>query len=157
MQNLKIKIQNCGYSLLEMLITFFIIAIIATILFSAFAVFRQSNDLQSAGETIIGILRDARSRAVGSQDKKTYGVHFETAKTVLFKGSVYSVLDPANETYLLPESLEISAISLTGGASDTVFSILIGTTTATGTVTISSKRDASKTRTITIFSTGNVQ
>lgn len=146
-----------GYSILELLLSFAIIAIIATILFSAFAVFRQSNDLQSAGETIIGILRDARSRAIGSQEKKTYGVHFETAKTVLFKGSVYSASDPDNETYLLPQTVELSAISLTGGASDTVFSILGGTTTASGTITLSSKRDASKTRTITIFSTGNVQ
>lgn len=148
---------DSGYSLLELVLSFAIIAIIATILFAAFAVFRQSNDLQSTQETIIGILRDARSRAVGSQDKKTYGVHFEAAKTILFKGFAYSALDPANETHLLPESLEISAISLTGGASDTVFSIMIGTTTATGTVTISSKRDPSKTSTITIFSTGNVQ
>lgn len=151
---MKLMRPDSGYSLLEMLITFFIIAIIATILFSAFGVFRQSNDLQAAEETIIGILRDARSRAVGSQDKKIYGVHFETTKTVLFKGSAYSASDPANESYVLPESVEISAISLTGGAVDTAFSILGGTTTASGTITLSSKRDSSKTRTITIFSTG---
>ena len=143
--------------MLEMLISFFVIAIVATILFSAFGVFRESNDLQSARETIIGLLRDARSRAIGSQDKKTYGVHFETAKAVLFKGAVYSASDPANEPYFLPVSVEISARSLTGGAVDTIFSILGGTTTASGTITLSSKRDSSKTRAITIFSTGVVE
>ena len=98
--------------MLEMLISFFIVAIIATILFVAFGAFRESNDLQSAQETIIGILRDARSRSVGSQDKKTYGVHFEATKAVLFKGSVYSASDSANEAYILPTLVKISSITL---------------------------------------------
>ncbi|OGF62990.1 hypothetical protein A2926_04520 [Candidatus Giovannonibacteria bacterium RIFCSPLOWO2_01_FULL_44_40] len=157
MKNVKWKMENGGFTMLEMLISFFIVAIIATILFVAFGAFRESNDLQSAQETIIGILRDARSRSVGSQDKKTYGVHFEATKAVLFKGSVYSASDSANEAYILPTLVKISSITLSGGAVDTVFSILGGTTTASGTVTISSQRDQSKTRTITIFSTGGIQ
>ncbi|OGF49310.1 hypothetical protein A3G55_01400 [Candidatus Giovannonibacteria bacterium RIFCSPLOWO2_12_FULL_44_25] len=146
-----------GFTLLEAVVSVSIVIAIAAILFSAFAVFRESNDLQAAGETIVGILKDARSRAIGSQDKTTYGVHFETAKVVLFKGSVYSSSNSANEVYILPAPVEISAISLTGGAVDTVFSILGGTTTTSGTVTLRSKRNTSKTRVITIFSTGNVQ
>ena len=146
-----------GVTLIELLVSIFIIAVVATIFMSAFSTFRENSQLTEAHSAIIGILKDARSIATSSQGKTTYGVHFETAKAVLFKGSTYSASDASNESYVLPAPVEISAISLTGGAADTIFSILGGTTTASGTVTLRSKKNTSKTRVITIFSTGTVE
>ena len=144
-------------TLIELLASIFIIAILATIFMSAFSTFRENSQLSEAHSAIIGVLKDARSRTLSSQNKSNYGVHFEAAKAVLFKGNIYNSADASNEPYFLPSSVQISAINLTGGAADTVFTRLLGTTTASGTVTISSKRDVGSTRVITILGTGNAQ
>ena len=144
-------------TLIELLASIFIIAILATIFMSAFSTFRENSQLSEAHSAIIGVLKDARSRTLSSQNKSNYGVHFEAAKAVLFKGNIYNSADASNEPYFLPSSVQISAINLTGGAADTVFTRLLGTTTASGTVTISSKRAGGSTSVITILSTGNAQ
>ena len=144
-------------TLIELLASIFIIAILATIFMSAFSTFRENSQLSEAHSAIIGVLKDARSRTLSSQNKSNYGVHFEAAKAVLFKGNIYNSADASNEPYFLPSSVQISAINLTGGAADTVFTRLLGTTTASGTVTISSKRDVGSTSVITILGTGNAQ
>lgn len=146
-----------GVTLIELLVSIFIIAVIATVFMSAFSAFRENSQLSEAESAIIGILKDARSRTLSSKNKSDYGVHFETAKAVLFKGNVYNSADASNEPYFLPTAVQIGAINLTGGAVDTVFTRLLGTTTASGTVTISSKRASGATRVITILSTGNAQ
>ncbi len=146
-----------GMTILEILISAVIIVMVISILWSALSSFRNSNDITSANATIIGVLQDARARSLASQSNTNYGVHFETTKTVLFLGNSYSSSTTTNEVYLLPGSVQISAVGLTGGAVDVVFSRLGATTTVSGTVTIASKRDSSNTKTITIFSTGVVQ
>lgn len=145
-----------GFTLLEILISVAILAIVATMFVGVFGGWRASGDLEDARSNIIGMLKDARSKTLASESNAAYGVHFETLKTVLFKGAVYNALDPANKNYILPSSAEISNINLTGGAVDTVFTRLLGTTTASGTITIESKRDQN-TRVITIFATGNTE
>jgi|SRR3989338_5553248 len=144
-----------GVTLLEILISVAIIAVVATMFVGVFGGWRAGGDLENARSNIIGLLKDARSRTLASESNTTYGVHFETEKAVLFKGALYSSSDPANENYNLPGSAQISNINL-GGAVDTVFTRLNGTTTASGTITIQSKRDQN-TRLITIFATGNAE
>ena len=144
-------------TLIELLVSIFIIAVVAAIFISAFSTFRENSQLSEAHSAIIGMIKDARSRTLSSRGNSAYGVHFETAKTVLFKGDIYNPADASNEPYFLPTSVQISTINLTGGAVDTVFTRLLGTTTASGTVTISSKRDVGSTRVITILCTGNAQ
>lgn len=143
-----------GATLLEILLSLFIIAVVAGIFVAAFGVFRESNDLRAAQSTMVGMVKSARSRAIASENNSVYGVHFETEKSVLFKGSAYNPSDPGNENYTFPPSVKISNISLAGGAQDAVFSRLQGTTTSPGTITLSSKNNPSKTRAITIYQTG---
>ena len=145
-----------GVTLLEILISVAIIAIVATMLIGVFGAWRASGDLEDARSNVMGLLKDARSRTLASKNNTTYGVRFETERAVLFKGTVYSSSDPANENYNLPGSIKINDISLTGGAVDTVFTRLNGTTTASGTITLESKRNQN-TRLITIFATGNAE
>ena len=146
-----------GVTLIELLLSFFIVAVVAGILASAFGAFRESNDLRVAQNTIVSIIKDARGRAIASENNSVYGVHFETAKSILFKGAAYNASDPANETYTLPPSIQISSINLAGGASEAAFLQLQGTTTSFGTVTLASKSDSSKPRVITISQTGLAQ
>ncbi len=144
-----------GFTLIELLVAIAIIGALAAILVSALSNFRAFANLTEAHVTILGFLRDARSRTLASKENNVYGVHFETGKAVLFKGAVFNSGDPSNEEYLLPPKVSITSISLTGGASETVFTRLMGTTTASGTITLSNSDSATKV--ITIFSTGSIE
>ena len=146
-----------GFTLLEMILVLAVIAVVSGILLGAFASFREASQLTETHSSIIGILKDARSRTLASKGNSNHGVHFEEIKTVLFKGSTYSSSDPSNEIYLLPAGIKISSINLTGGAADTVFTRLLGTTTASGKITITSKRDSGQSKTIDILSTGVIE
>src|SRR3989344_466159 len=146
-----------GVTMLEILITLSIIVIVATMLINVFSDFRAAGELDEAQANVVGILKDARSRTLSSKNDMVYGVHFTETQVVLFLGSSYGAGVSTNEPYSIPRTVRISSIALTGGASDTVFTRLQGTTTASGTITLQSKRDTAKTKTVTILSTGNVQ
>lgn len=146
-----------GVTLLEMIIALAIVALVAVLAAGVFSSFRTNNVLTTADSIVIGLLRDAHGRTMASQSNSNYGVHFESTQAVLFKGDVYNAADPLNEAYLLPSDIEISSISLTGGGNEVVFTRLYGKTASPGTVTLRSKSDNSKTRVITVLSTGGIQ
>ncbi|OGF62775.1 hypothetical protein A2662_00215 [Candidatus Giovannonibacteria bacterium RIFCSPHIGHO2_01_FULL_45_33] len=146
-----------GFTLLEILVSMAIIVVLSALIFSVMSSFGESNKLTEANSGIIGLLRDARSRTLASEFGSNFGVHFENTKAVLFRGDVYDSASPANESYLLPPSIEISAIDLTAGAVDTVFTRLYGTTTASGTVTLRSRSVPAKIHTVSIYSTGGIK
>lgn len=148
--------KRLGISLLEILISIAVLVLAGTILMSAFGSFRASQGLLEAHSNIIGAIKEARARTLSSNSNSNYGIHFEADKTVLFKGNSYNALDPENNIYLLPTSTEINAISLTGGAVDAVFTRLNGTTTASGTISVRSKRNGAA-HIITLEPTGVVK
>lgn len=152
---MNIKKSRIGISLLEAIISIAILTVTATILMSAFGSFRAASDLTEAHSSIAGILKDARGKTLSSENKSNYGVHFQSDQAVLFKGNSYNPSDTNNDIYLLPTSIEISSVSLTNGAVDAVFTRLLGTTTAYGTITLRSLRNSS-TKTITILQSGNI-
>ncbi len=145
-----------GFTIIESLIGIAIIAIIATIFVSLFGSFRGTSELTEVHTTIVGMLEDARARTLAAESNSAHGVHFETARAVLFRGNSYNASASSNEPYLLPGTVTISTISL-GGPADVVFTRLVGTTTASGTITLQSVSDVTRTRTITILSTGIVK
>ncbi|KKT42049.1 hypothetical protein A2W54_03380 [Candidatus Giovannonibacteria bacterium RIFCSPHIGHO2_02_43_13] len=146
-----------GITLLEMLVAMGILIIAATMIESVFSNFSDSGKLIEAHSGLIGVLRDARSRTLASESSSNYGVHFQSDRAILFRGNTYNAADPANEAYVLSGRSEIGAIALSGGASDLIFTRLHGTTTASGTITIRSTNNPSKTRIITILPSGGVQ
>ncbi len=148
--------KHSGISLLEALISIAVLALVTTILVSAFGSFRASQGLSEAHSSVIGMIKDARARTSASSLNSNYGVHFEVDKTVLFKGNAYNPIDPSNEIYILPQFVEINSINLTGGAVDAIFTRLNGTTTASGTISLRSKNSVA-TYVITLESTGVVK
>ena len=142
-----------GFTLLEILISIAVISVISVLVVSGFSSFRESAQLNEAQSQILGVLRDARNRTLSSEKNTQYGVHFETSQIVLFSGSSYSFGLTSNEPHLFPPITRISSISL-GGPVDIVFARLSGSVSASGTITIESISNTSKTKTITIISSG---
>lgn len=148
--------MKTGFTFIEFIISIAIIAIVAVLVVSGFSSFRESVHLNETQAGILGILRDARTRTLSSEKNTVYGVHFESTKAVLFLGNSYNPNSSSNEQYLLPFGARISLISL-GGPVDVVFSRLSGSASASGAITIESTANPSKTKTITIISSGAVE
>lgn len=146
-----------GITLLELLIVIAVMILVSFLISGVFSSFRATNVLIEADSGVIGLLRDARSRTLAGELNSNFGVHFENTKAVLFKGDIYNASAPENEPYILPGMIEINNINLTGGATEVIFTRLFGTTTASGTVSLRSRSNTSKTRTVSIFSTGGIQ
>jgi prepilin-type N-terminal cleavage/methylation domain-containing protein len=143
-----------AFALLELLIVLSVIGILSVISFVSLAGLSRANVLDVATGDIVSILSEARSRTLSSEGDSVYGVHFEAGSVTLFTGDTYSAIDPSNVDIPLSSAVTISAITLTGGATEVVFSRLSGDTAVTGTVTVALYSDATNTKIITIPSTG---
>lgn len=146
--------QKKGFTALELLMVVSIMAILATIIISPFAAFRNSKVLDTASEETLAVLSEARGDTLSAKAGYQYGVHFEVAQIVLYRGATYSSSDANNKVIVLDSALEVSSITLAGGGADVLFDRLTGKTSQSGTVVIRVKNDITKSRTITIVGTG---
>ncbi|TSC78485.1 MAG: Uncharacterized protein G01um101429_758 [Parcubacteria group bacterium Gr01-1014_29] len=145
-----------GFTLIEILIVVAGITILASIVLFPLASFRRTAQLSSAIEEGVSLLVSARLKTLSSEGATQYGVHFETVKMVFFVGTTYITGNPQNSEVLIPNDVEISTISLNGGAVDVVFKRLTGETDQHGTVLFRLKSDPSNTKTLRIEQTGAV-
>ena len=150
------NINKKGITSLEIIAVIAIIGVLSVIIVAPFSSFRSSKTLDTGVEEIVSLLNDARLSTLSSKGGFQYGVHFETSRIVLFKGTVFNDTDPNNKEILLNNTLEISNIALTGAGSDVVFERLTGKTSQDGTITLRIKNDPSKSVLITIQPTGVV-
>ncbi|MDO8482865.1 MAG: prepilin-type N-terminal cleavage/methylation domain-containing protein [bacterium] len=149
-----VKRRRAGFSLVEMLVVLAVGALITTIVVGVFskAPGRQALDKQTS--VVLSLLEHARGLTLSAKNASVYGVHFETAKAVLFTGPTYSAGVASNIVEPVHSLLQISTISLAGGGSDVVFNRLVGDTAQYGTVTFSLLASTTQTKTVTIFPTG---
>jgi type II secretory pathway pseudopilin PulG len=146
-----------GFALIEFLAVVGISAILATLTLNSFVVLNRTQALDGQTQSAISLLEKARTLSLSSKSDSNYGVHFETTRMILFKGSSYSAGSSSNEIENLNSVISISSIGLTGGVSDIVFSRLSGVASATGTVRFIVKSNSTSSSTITIFKSGLVQ
>lgn len=136
---------------MELLIIFAVIGILALIVLPQFSKIRENQVLKTGVQDILSSIDKAHSKTLSSLNSSEYGVHFQSDKVIIFKGTVYSDISPYNETINIISPANISNISLSGGGSDVYFSRLLGVPSKTGAVTISS---TSYNKIITISATG---
>lgn len=148
--------MKTGVTLIESLIGIAVVIVLVALIWSGFSSFRESAQLNETHSVILGMLRDARSRTLSSEKNTQYGVHFEPTQIVLFSGSSYNSGSALNEPYVFPPLAKISSINL-GGPVEVVFARLTGNASVSGTITVESIPNVSKTKTITILSSGNVE
>jgi len=140
-----------GITLVEVVLVIVVLGIIFSIALPEFAKMRERQVLKSGVEEIISSVNKARSRTLASINSFSYGVHFESDKVIIFKGTSFSSGDANNETVNIVAPASISPINLSGGASDIYFNRLSGAPNITGNVVIST---TNFTKTITISATG---
>jgi type II secretory pathway pseudopilin PulG len=149
-------LKNKGISLLEVIIAFGVIGILAAIIVPNLSQFHKQQVLQDTSENIISLLNEARNNTISSKNSSSYGVRFQADKAILFAGLSYSD-SPTNKQINLDSSVTIpgsGGINLNGGGSDVIFDRITGDTAEYGTIVIRLASDASKQKTVTISKIG---
>ena len=80
---------NKGFSLVELLVVIAIFAVVATLAIAPFNFLKKEGALNSATESALSFLIEARTKTLSSEDESRYGVHFNNDEIVLFKGAVF--------------------------------------------------------------------
>ena len=155
----KVKCQNLGISLIEMIVVIAIGVVLATTVIISFSSFRNSKIVDVSADQILSVINEARVKTVSSEDYSRFGVRFEANRVVLFKGDVFTEPNYSNMETSLSPLVEISNISLNGGGAGIVFQKLTGKTSSYGSLRVRLKSDNNKYKIISVKSTGiaNIQ
>ncbi|QQR77648.1 MAG: prepilin-type N-terminal cleavage/methylation domain-containing protein [Candidatus Moraniibacteriota bacterium] len=138
-----------AFTLLEVLLSVAALAVIAGISLPIYQSFQVRNDLDIAATTVAQSCRRATVLAQASDGDTNWGVHIQPGSIVLFRGTSYVARNATfDEIFAMPTSI------VSSGMSDVVFAKFTGMPTTTGTTTLTSSTN--ETRTITINAKGMV-
>ncbi|MFA6520176.1 MAG: hypothetical protein WCT44_01060 [Candidatus Paceibacterota bacterium] len=144
-----------GITALEFLLVIAILGILFTIVIPQFSRIKENQVLKSTIGDVVSSLNKARTKTLASVSSSSYGVHLQSDKVIIFKGTVFSSGDSNNETINITSPATISNVTLAGTSSssgDVYFNRLSGAPNKTGTVTISTP---SFSKIITLSATGS--
>ncbi len=145
-----------GFSILEIVIVFAILASLTAVFLPSFSAFRDEQLLKNTTDDIVAILNQARTHTLSSKNSNFYSVHFESDKATLFTGGTFTqgLADNVVVGFDSRVTLPSANVSLNGGGADVIFDRLSGDSSTYGTITIELASDASKTKTINVEQTG---
>lgn len=139
-----------GVSIIELLLTISLVAIIGASATPVYTNFLARNYLENKTNEVISSLQTAKTNSISGKEDSSWGVYL-TSEITLFKGSTYATRDAAfDQTYPIPISITVSGIS------EIVFGQPVGDPNLTGTITIANNQNESNTLTINQFGTINV-
>jgi Tfp pilus assembly protein FimT len=138
-----------GSLLIQIIVTVAILSLLLVIVVGPFSNFRRNQALQNSTNTLVAMLTDARTRTLASYNSTTYGVRFDSTQATLFAGT-YNSGNAANEIFTYDTPITVTT-SLSGGGNMVSFDRLKGTTTNSGTITLSLPPQS---RTITVSANG---
>ena len=139
---MKIFYKENGLTLIEIILSLTILAILTSMSFVWFLDYYRQTELDSSAKSIVNILRKAQSNSTSGKDSKNWGVYFDNTnnKLILFRdeGSGYgdgSSIAIKEENYL-SSFVTIVSISLNGGGKEIIFDSPRGETSQYGTIEI---------------------
>ncbi|HEY4498247.1 MAG TPA: prepilin-type N-terminal cleavage/methylation domain-containing protein [Candidatus Paceibacterota bacterium] len=128
----KLSADKKGLTLIEVVITMAILAIIGGLGLFVSTDFYRGYILRTERDTLVSILQRQRSRALNNVSDSHHGVFLETDQYTVFQGNSYASRNPDyDEVINLPSSVVI------GGINEVVFESLSGDSSASGDITIS--------------------
>lgn len=141
--------QTQGFTLLEMLLSVAIITILVGLSVPVYETFVRRNDLDLTAQNVAAILRRAQTYARAVNTDNVWGVEVQSGIITLFQGTVFASRNTIyDETLALPNTVTPS------GLSEVQFSKFNATPNTTGSITLTSTTN--NTRTITINAKGMV-
>lgn len=149
-----------GFTLAELIVVIAIAVLLGGLALPALRIAQKNSEVEDSAESLVGVLRLAQNRTLASEGASQYGVFFDAAASpaqyVLFRGATYATRDvAADEVHALPQSLEMSAVTLSG--SQVVFARVTGVALNTGSITLRLLADVNKEESVYISSSGTIQ
>jgi prepilin-type N-terminal cleavage/methylation domain-containing protein len=138
-----------GFTLIEMLLSVGIIALLAGMSLPLYQSFDTRNELDISTQSLASALRRAQVYARGANDDSQWGVHIQSGTITLFKGAVWASRDVAYD-----EVTSVSPSTAVSGLGEVLFAKLSGAPNTTGSVTLTNVND--EIRTVTINAKGMV-
>ncbi len=148
------KIFKRGITVIELLVVLAVLGIIMAVVLPQFSKIKENQVLKNGVEDILSSLNKARAQTLSSLNSSEYGVHFQSDKVIIFKGTGFIPDTVSNETINIVIPATITNVTLggvSGTSGDMYFNRLSGTPNKIGTITISTPNYS---KIITIFATG---
>ena len=143
-QYIKLNSSKKGIAIVEILTIVAVVSILTITVLPGFSKIRKIQILKSTTEDVISIIEKARSQTLASLDSSNYGVHFESDKIIIFKGTSFSPGNVDNKQINIMSPVTISNCTIivscspsTNGNASLYFNRLTGLPNRSGTLTIS--------------------
>lgn len=134
-RNWKLEIGNSqrGFTLLELILSIAVIALVAGVALPVSRSFQVRNDLDIAATTAAQTLRRAQALAQGMDGDTSWGMRVAAGSITLFRGASYAARD-AN----FDEVFDVPMTITPTGTTEIVFAKFTGDPTTTGTLALTS-------------------
>jgi prepilin-type N-terminal cleavage/methylation domain-containing protein len=141
--------KPAGFTLIEVLLSVTLIGMLVALSLPVYETFVRRNDLDLTTQSIASMLRRAETYARAVSGDSVWSVEIQSSTATLFQGTNFASRNTAfDETTTIPSSIT------PGGLSEIQFTKLSAAPNATGTITLTST--ANSTRTIAINAKGMV-
>ena len=125
--------QN-GFTLLEIVISVGIVALIGSLGLASFLGSRRTRDLNVGTQSALSVMRLAQSKTLAAEGGGPWGIRLEGDRYTLFPAqNPFNATTASNTVYILPSTLEITNINLAGGGQDVIWERITGKTVKLGT------------------------
>jgi len=151
-----IQMKFRGISVVEVLVTIAVLAILSTIGFVSYSSFVSKNVLDKSAKSVMAFVEETRLQSIASKNGERFGVHFEADGLTRFPGGTFVLSDPSNVLYPLDADVSVSAINLADSSSDVVFSRINGKASTSGVIELSLVADPSQKKQLRVEPTGLV-
>ncbi len=140
--------SHAGFTLLELLLSVAIVALLAGLSLPVYRTLMQKNDLDIATTSVGQSLRRAQVLSQAVDGDTTWGVNTQNYHITIFKGASFAARDTNfDETFDVPITISIS------GTTEVVFTKFTGLPQTTGTINLSTANDS---RLVTINAKGTI-
>jgi len=129
--NRKPFLKRNGFTLLELLLSVGLMALLAGIEAPMYLSLQAENEVNIAAITIGDVLRRGQLRSIGMDSDSAWGVEMASSTMIIFKGNDFAARDQNfDENYSLAATVNLF------GLKEVIFSKLSGWTTTSGTIII---------------------
>ena len=128
--------SRLGFTIVELLVIMAIAVLIFIFTLGVGSDFYRNQSLISERDTVINLLRRARTKAMNNENQSNQGLSVSTTSYVLFSGDSYAL---RNASY--DEEFPRSGIINVSGPTEAVFAALEGTSNVSGTISVSNSKD----------------
>lgn len=129
-----------GFTIIELLVVIGIISVISVVAFVSLRGRRNVVELNTTGQQVVTLLREAQSRSVSGLNGATWGVHLENSTTTAPFYALYSGAYASTNTagyYRLPARVEFVTSTLGLGSSTNItFTPYSGASSVSTTITL---------------------